>query len=199
MNRRLGRLDRTFLLASAGSIGAIALCAKKICLTAASSAGTTEGFPSPYGIFCLLASTAISQVVLISWYARRRLSNFEVSTSRSIQVKAVTYGSSFKEELFKHVNRPEVSVLAVFLVATWMLKLMPQSYYDTEAPVSFIDVLKQLLLVDYFTFSFHVVLHNFPKMYIRCHKPHHKFTSPQLFNTFDSSVYDTLFLILIPV
>eukprot|EP01125_Pyxidicula_operculata_P009479 TRINITY_DN3120_c0_g1_i3.p1 TRINITY_DN3120_c0_g1~~TRINITY_DN3120_c0_g1_i3.p1 ORF type:complete len:178 (-),score=12.32 TRINITY_DN3120_c0_g1_i3:268-801(-) len=80
-----------------------------------------------------------------------------------------------------------------------MFKILPDSYYDVNAPVNWLHVFAQFVVVDFFTFVDHLIEHNWVAFYQKSHKSHHKFIVPKLYNAFNGSILDTLTLILIPL
>merc|ERR1712146_240958 len=89
-------------------------------------------------------------------------------------------------------------MLVPYLSITWMFKLMPESYYDLEAPVSVLNVFLQFAVYDLITYIIHRVQHKVEAVYVT-HKDHHAYINPHLFNAYSGSVQDTTMLILIPL
>ena len=183
----------------AGCAWALGVCAKKVHTTVTAPKSEADGYPSSFGLLCGLGSVALAQGLLVIYQRNRRIAEYEKAKSKSIQLKDLSYTNSFFQDAFKHVKRIELLLLVPYLSLTWMFNMMPQSYYDVSSAPSALDVIAQLLLVDFFTYSFHVVLHTISKLYKASHKAHHKFTNPQLFNAFDATIVDTVFLILFPL
>lgn len=192
-------LRGTLAASVAGCAWAAGVCANRIYTAVTTPRSDAEDYPSPFGLMCGLGSVAIAQGLLVIYQRNRRISEFEEAKEQSIQLKQLSYKNSFVQDVFKHVKRVELLLLVPYLSLTWMFNLMPASYYNVSAPPSALDVLTQLLLVDFFTYTFHVVLHTVSNLYVVSHKAHHKFTNPQLFNAFDATVVDTIFLILFPL
>eukprot|EP00945_MAST-04E_sp_MAST-4E-sp1_P003660 g3660.t1 len=106
----------------------------------------------------------------------------------------------FFEGMLEHLSQPEGFVLlGSYLSGTWMFNLMPASYYSFEGGVSPLHVLSQLLLVDFCQTIMHFAEHKLSSLYKQSHKPHHVFKAPVLFDAFNGSFFDTLFMILIPL
>jgi len=80
-----------------------------------------------------------------------------------------------------------------------MFRIMPESYYDLDSPINWPLVLLQFLVIDFFTFTNHLLEHYFPSLYKVSHKFHHVFINPKIYNAFNGSVPDTISLILIPL
>lgn len=91
-------------------------------------------------------------------------------------------------------------MLGGYLIATWMFGLMPSSYYSFSGGINWFHVLLQLLIQDGVQAVMHYLEHDVsPAFYKISHKPHHRFTNPKLFDAFNGSVYDTFFMILVPL
>ena len=106
----------------------------------------------------------------------------------------------FSEGLITHLGQPEGFVLlGSYLSATWMLRVMPDSYYNFEGGIQWGRVFLQLLITDAAQYGMHLVEHQFAKLYKQSHKPHHRFTNPRLFDAFNGSPTDTCLMILLPL
>jgi len=108
----------------------------------------------------------------------------------------------FASRLGRHLCQPGgFAVLVAYLSGTWMYGLMPPSYYRLDAGgVNWLHVALQLLCVDAFQYIMHLLEHRVSSVVYRLsHKPHHKFTDPNLFDAFDGSLTDTSLMILIPL
>lgn len=119
-----------------------------------------------------------------------------------VQIKNKTFkGTSFFKRLKKHIKNPEgFLLLAIYLSATWMLGIMPKSYYVlSENNLSTIDVILQLVINDIYQTIAHLTEHKIKTIYIKSHKMHHKHTAPTLFDAFDGHLLDTMFMILLPL
>ena len=56
----------------------------------------------------------------------------------------------FKDELINHLYRYEgFIIISFYLIITWMLKLLPLSYYSFNGGIIWIDVISLLLLQDF--------------------------------------------------
>ena len=133
---------------------------------------------------------------------------------------------NFGKELRHHATCIELTVLVSYLAVTWMCHLMPASYYvlvpaggtggefvpswawftgDLRglaaglAQVDWGHVLQQLVCVDFFMYVVHVTEHRLAFIYKRTHKPHHRWTNPNMFSAFNASVGDAIMMILIPL
>ena len=119
--------------------------------------------------------------------------------SKTIQIRSPP-DATLAADLYEHVTNPE-SFLMVFgyLTSVWMLRLLPAAYYDTASPLVWWHVAAQFVVVDIFTTAAHLLEHNWPSLYKRSHKMHHRFINPKLYNAFNGSPLDTLTLILVPL
>lgn len=94
-------------------------------------------------------------------------------------------------------------LLGGYLSLTWMLRLMPSSYYKMDGHVQWSHVLMQLLSVDFFQYVAHYLEHKIPFskhwFYRSSHKPHHVFKAPLLTDAFNGSTTDTICMILGPL
>jgi alternative squalene epoxidase len=120
---------------------------------------------------------------------------------RSIQqVGARPY--RFQEGLMTHISQPEgFVVLIAYLSITWMLKVMPPSYYSFHGSIQYPQVAACLVCQEGIQFVMHYLEHvGFgPTFYQYSHKPHHRFTNPRLFDAFNGSLPDTICMIIIPL
>jgi sterol desaturase/sphingolipid hydroxylase (fatty acid hydroxylase superfamily) len=102
--------------------------------------------------------------------------------------------------MLHHLKQPEGFVLlGGYLIATWMFGLMPVSYYSFSGGINWVQVIEQLLIADFLEYVSHRLEHSFTSVYQYIHKPHHKFTNPKLFDAFDGSLLDTLFMVVVPL
>jgi len=114
---------------------------------------------------------------------------------------------AFWHAMVEHLSQPEGFVmLGLYLAGTWMLRLMPASYYEFEGGIDWRAVAAQLLLQDVIQFAMHLGEHKVDDLlgtklwfYKKSHKPHHRFTNPKLFDAFNGSPADTFFMILVPL
>jgi len=155
-------------------------------------------WPDYLGLLCGLGSVAVAQVALVVYqFFRREWNN---NDSVRVQLQEWRYPKTFIADVIHHLSNPGAFILMLpYLCFTWMFRLMPDSYYNYDIPVNWGTVFMQLLVVDFFTFIFHVAEHAFPIVYQLGHKPHHRYVNPQLFNAFDGSLTDTVLLILFPL
>lgn len=91
-------------------------------------------------------------------------------------------------------------MLGSYLSLSWMLGLMPASYYSFSGGINWYHVALQLLTQDFIQYMMHTLEHKVDKWVYRIsHKPHHRFTNPKMFDAFNGSVIDTFCMILIPL
>merc|ERR1719258_639010 len=93
-------------------------------------------------------------------------------------------------------------MMVAYLIVTWMLDVMPCSYYHYDGGVRWWMVGAQVCSQDFLMFALHLFEHKGPlgpEFYRKSHKPHHRFVNPRLFDAFDGSVPDTFCMILIPL
>jgi len=137
----------------------------------------------------------LAQIVILAYYIVVRF----VIRPLSLQYKGPP-ASTIGRDLWAHVAAPESFLLVfAYLALTWMLRLNPASYYDVTAPLNWLHVLVQFLVVDFSIYWAHIAEHAWPPYYQRSHKNHHVFLRPKLYNAFNGSITDTLTLILLPL
>jgi sterol desaturase/sphingolipid hydroxylase (fatty acid hydroxylase superfamily) len=160
--------------------------------------GDDGAWPSPVGLSLGILAVLVGQVfVLLYHYVRKCMLRQE---HLRVQLEKVS-GYDFLEGLVTHASQPEGFVLlGLYLSGTWMFRLMPDSYYSFEGGVNWWHVAQQLLLQDALQTLMHLGEHRISaEIYKRTHKPHHKFLNPRLFDAFNGSTGDTVFMILIPL
>ena len=164
---------------------------------------TVEGDPHRAwnGLLWGISFAGFGQVlVLLYHYCRRELGWFRFGKGFIQSDRPPENKASFREQTIRHLFQPSsLTLMVAYLVGTWKLSLMPDSYYNEEAQVNWFHVLLQLLVVDVFTFMNHMAEHSLSSLYISSHKPHHRYITPTLFDAFDGSFLDTVFLILFPL
>lgn len=158
--------------------------------------------PPPLGLCLGISAVAIGQVFVILYFylhSHGYLSHTKVAPP-SIQVKgAPKY--DFWEGLKTHLSQPEgFALLVAYLTLTWMFHLLPESYYSFQHGIQWTKLAACLMLQDLVQYLMHLAEHRLhPSIYIWSHKPHHRFTNPKLFDAFNGSTFDTIFMILIPL
>jgi len=158
-----------------------------------------KNWPDPTGLLLGIGAVFVGHIITLSFHYWR------ISIkSIPLQIKERNTGQppikNFFGELYAHFLRVESFVtLIMFLSVCWMFKLLPASYYSFVGGISWLHVLYQFLVVDFMTYLMHFLEHTFATVYKFSHKPHHRYTSPHLFNAFDGSIPDTIIMILIPL
>lgn len=123
------------------------------------------GWPSPVGLLCGIAAVATSQCIVVAYYAW-------LLRARG---RADALGSLWAD-CRRHVQRPEgLLLVGAYLGATWMLGLLPASYYRWEGGLSPWHLCLQLVVHDLLQTLVHMAQHRLcPPLYRRSHKPHHR-------------------------
>jgi sterol desaturase/sphingolipid hydroxylase (fatty acid hydroxylase superfamily) len=158
-------------------------------------------WPKPLGLMLGISAVAIGQVFIwIVFYAFKYGHLSMGDEPLSVQTKGAR-PYEFWEGLVTHISQPEGFVLlGAYLAGTWMLRLMPQSYYSFEGGIQWSHVFLCLAIQDAIQYVMHRLEHSVsPAFYQKSHKPHHKFTNPRLFDAFNGSMADTICMILIPL
>lgn len=160
------------------------------------TANDARSYPQPLGLLLGILAVAVGQVwVWILFYVYRKWGN-----PKSIQSKGpVSY--EYREGLQTHVSQPEgFGLLGGYLAGTWLLRLLPSSYYEFDGTIQWREVALCLVLQDGIQYTMHMLEHLVsPAFYQISHKPHHRFTNPRLFDAFNGSLLDTLCMINLPL
>lgn len=154
-------------------------------------------YPSPVGLFAGLGAVAVGQVVVLLYHYYQR----NHGRVKYIQESAKPRDEPFLSGAIGHLARPEGFVmLGSYLSATWMFRIMPDTYYSFQGGVSLLHVFLQLIVNDTLQTVMHLAEHKVSRLiYGYSHKMHHRFTNPQLFDAFDGSPSDTFLMILVPL
>jgi len=176
--------------------------------------GASSSKPKPLGLLLGLLSVLVGQVsVWIVFYLFKfgyltpssiSSTSSELASRNTEPLSVQTKGArpyEFFEGLMTHICQPEGFVLLIaYLSSTWMLRLMPHSYYDFEGTIQWEQLFMCLVLQDGIQFAMHLLEHVVsPAYYQMSHKPHHRFINPRLFDAFNGSLPDTLCMIIIPL
>ena len=98
---------------------------------------------------------------------------------------------AFTEGMLSHfANLGGILMMVAYLIVTWMLDVMPCSYYHYDGGVRWWMVGAQVCSQDFLMFALHLFEHKGPlgpEFYRKSHKPHHRFVNPRLFD--DQLVY----------
>lgn len=181
--------------ASAASAAAHNATAAAAAAGAARYSGPPEEWPSPRGLLMGYAGVFIGQAVVLAYYCVRRF----VLKSPTIQLKPPP-DTTLAVDLWSHVSKPESFLMVMgYLALVWMFRILPESYYNLDAPVDWWHVFLQFVIVDFFTYVDHLIEHQWRWFYGKSHKAHHKFVSPKLYNAFNGAPLDTFSLIVIPL
>lgn len=171
------------------------------------SYSSTESGSSPMPIkplgLCLgLITVAVGQLLclFVFFFFKYGFLSHNGEEPLSIQTKGAR-PYEFLEGLTTHLSQPEGFVLlGGYLIGTWMFRLMPAAYYSFDGGIEWSKVFLCLVVQDGIQFVTHLLEHNVsPTFYKYSHKPHHKFTNPRLFDAFNGSMLDTIFMILVPL
>ena len=150
-----------------------------------------EGWP-PLGLCIGLLSIVVSQITVIGYHGLR-------PEGKLIQPSKVNK-YNYWEGVMTHVSQPEgILLLGLYLCGTWMCELMSDSYYSFDGGIEWHFVIAQLVIFDVLQTIAHMIEHTFSNLYKSSHKPHHRFTSPRLFDAFNGSFLDTLLMIVAPL
>lgn len=156
-------------------------------------------WPKPLGLSLGIAAVAVGQIATSIFFYLFKFNYFTDETT-PIQAKGAR-DYNFMEGLMTHYSQPEgFGLLVGYLTFTWMLNLMPASYYSFEGGIQWTHTFLCLVVQDFFQYIMHRLEHDVsPKFYQLSHKPHHRFTNPRLFDAFNGSLTDTLCMIIIPL
>lgn len=161
----------------------------------------TNEQPMPLGLILGILAVVVGHMfVLPIFYIYRQGTLSGGVKPTSIQTKGERK-YEFLEGLKTHLTQPEGFVLlSIYLSSTWMMGLMPKSYYSFDEGIKWSRVLLCLATQDFVQYIMHRFEHCFSfEIYKKSHKPHHRFTNPRLFDAFNGSVADTILMILIPL
>lgn len=147
-------------------------------------------WPSPWGLLGGMLAVAAAQAAVIGYHHRR--------------LRALGGGgrlATFWGDCRGHLVRPEgVLLLGVYLTTTWMLRLLPPSYYGWEGGLDVVRLFLQLAVNDLVQTLAHMGQHRVcPAVYRWSHRRHHRVVSPTLFDAFHGSPADTALMILGPL
>lgn len=159
--------------------------------------------PKPLGLTLGIVAVAIGQIFVIFYFFLHSHGYFlspKMSKKKSIQKKGAPQ-YNFLEGVQTQLSQPEGFLLLVgYLAGTWMFRLMPPAYYNFDGQIQYTKLIACLVCQDFIQFIMHRLEHvASPAFYRLSHKPHHKFTNPRLFDAFNGSTLDTIFMILIPL
>jgi lathosterol oxidase len=188
-------------------------------------------WPSPLGLSLGLGAVVVGQFFTLMYFAfimrPQAIKNNKVkddsdvkesNSGKSVPFAAIQKSGArpydFMEGMMTHLAQPEGFVmLGGYLIGTWMMGLMPASYYSFAGGVNWFQVAQQLLIQDLVQYLMHLIEHEVKtqstigsfvikwpfNLYTVSHKPHHRFTNPRLFDAFNGSPTDTFLMILVPL
>lgn len=150
----------------------------------------------PLGLTLGILAVVVGQIFTILYHVLR--CGHVLGSVTKIQNQKREY--VFSDALKSHLAQPEGFLLiGGYLIGTWMLGLMPASYYSFAGGINWLHVAAQLLLQDAIQALMHYGEHKVSSwVYAKSHKPHHRFTNPIMFDAFDGSLTDTLLMIVVP-
>ena len=138
------------------------------------------------GVGSVLMGQLVTLIYFLNWNHRKKI-QYTPQYSKS-------------HALVSHLLQPEgFFLLSIYLYVTWYYKLLPVSYYSYSGNINWTYVFSQLLCQDFIQYVNHRIEHKFNDLYKVTHYRHHKHIKPILFNAFDGSFGDTMFMIIIPL
>ena len=201
-------------------------------------------WPSPLGLLLGLMAVVVGQFFMLIYFvfvmreqgiknnAAEKKTDDDTETKQQRSFPAIQKAGARPYDLYEglvtHLAQPEGFVkLGGYLSGTWMLGLMPSSYYSFSGGINWFQVGQQLLLQDLVQYLMHLLEHEIKSqstlpsfgirwggsasssggltikwpfnLYAVSHKPHHRFTNPRLFDAFNGSPTDTFLMILVPL
>jgi len=161
-----------------------------------------SAWPKPLGLILGITTVAIGQVFVWAFFYLFKYGylSAEHGEPAAVQTKGATL-YTFSEGVMTHISQPEGFVILIgYLGTTWMLNLLPASYYSFAGTIQYKELAMCLIIQDAIQYLMHLAEHVIsPKLYRLSHKPHHRFTNPRLFDAFNGSLCDTICMICIPL
>jgi len=158
--------------------------------------------PKPLGLCLGLITVAVGQLLclFVFFFFKYGFMSQNGEEPLSIQKRGAR-PYDYLEGVTTHLSQPEGFVLlGGYLSGTWMFRLMPAAYYSFDGGIDYAKVFACLVIQDGIQFVMHLLEHSVsPAFYKYSHKPHHRFTNPRLFDAFNGSMLDTIFMILVPL
>ena len=151
-------------------------------------------YRSPLGLILGIQSVIVGHFFTLFYYFNNTNLNFIQKNNHPEYV--------FNKELIKHLTKPEgLIMLGGYLSFMWVYGYMPASYYSFKGGINWLHVALQLVIQDFIQYFIHLLEHKFQsrRIPLLCHKLHHRFISPKLFDAYDGSISDTFLMILIPL
>jgi hypothetical protein len=160
---------------------------------------SSNGWPNALGLCLGLFAVVVGQIGVLIYFVNWKAGRFGGILHAIQKGGAPLY--DVWEGVRVHLSQPEGFVLlGGYLSLTWMMGIMPASYYSFSGGINWWHVVLQLLIQDVIQTLMHLAEHEISKdVYRFTHKPHHRFTNPKLFDAFNGSLGDTFFMILVPL
>ena len=160
--------------------------------------------PKPLGLSLGILAVAMGQLCVLIFFYLYKFGYLSGAGDGSLPLSVQAKGSreyDFWEGLQTHVAQPEgFGLLAGYLAITWMMNWMPTSYYSFEGGIQYFELALCLVIQDGIQYVMHRLEHDLSAAFYQVsHKPHHRFINPRLFDAFNGSIFDTLFMIIIPL
>ena len=153
-----------------------------------------HSYPPSLGLFTGIGAIFTGQITLLIYHY---ICKFLIKFDNSILIQNNKVETNFKKDIIKHFKSHEISLLLFYLTFTWMFKLIPPTYYlMNNTTTNWIQVLQQLILIDFLMYVNHISEHYF---YNTSHKNHHTWANPIIFNAYNASVKDVIVLIVFPL
>ena len=179
------------------------------------------------GLLCGYLAVLFGQICVLS-YHYCRINRIGVKELHIIQPNGTNKNkdNSLLLNIQQFIAAPEgFLVLIMYLAIAWIFKLLPATYYSfqgteiqnvclrflfflikyiyyvTTGNINWFGVFAQLLMVDGFMYIQHLCEHKirFINIYISKHYLHHETTNPILFDAFKGNIFDTMYMIIIPL
>jgi len=160
--------------------------------------------PKPLGLSLGIFAVLVGQIWVWIFFYLYKFGYLSSSSWKGQPLSVQSKGArpyEFWEGLVTHVSQPEGFVLLIgYLASTWMLNLMPASYYSFDGTIQYKELFMCLVIQDGIQYTMHLLEHIVsPTFYQMSHKPHHRFTNPRLFDAFNGSLADTFCMIIVPL
>ena len=153
-----------------------------------------HSFPSSLGLLMGIGAVFTGQIVVLIYHY---ICNILVKFDDSILIQNNKIVKNFKQDISRHFKSGEISLLLFYLTFTWMFKLIPPTYYIMDnVRINWINVFRQLILIDFLMYVNHISEHYF---YNTSHNFHHRWANPTIFNAFNASIKDVMILIIFPL
>ena len=109
-------------------------------------------FPSSHGLILGISTVVIGHFFSLVYFYIFRNIYYPIEIQKIGASKYI-----FKDELISHLYRYEgFIIISFYLIITWILKILPLSYYSFYGGIIWIDVLSLLLLQDFIQYLIHL-------------------------------------------